>query len=154
MSNVRCLLRRPLTSLATIAACLALAGCGEKFSQVSGAVTLDGQPVTATDGVMATIMFQPASGGAAAVGRLDQNGRYHISTGAQSGLRPGAYVATCAVNKVIASTTGGAASAKPLSDPKYADAKTSGFRFTVQPGKNEFDLALTSPSKTAAGHGS
>src|SRR4051794_20647059 len=97
--------------LAAAIAGLALAGCGEKFSQVSGIVTLDGQPVAAREGVTATIMFQPASGGAAAVGRLDQNGRYHISTGAQSGLKPGEYVATCSINRLIPSTTGGAASA-------------------------------------------
>jgi len=139
--------------LAVAVVCLALTGCGEKFSQVSGVVTLDGQPVAAKEGVTATIMFQPASGGAAAVGRVDQNGRYHIATGAQSGLKPGEYVATCAINKVIPSTTGGAASAKPLSDPKYADAKTSGFKFTVQPGQNEFDLALTSAGKAATARG-
>jgi hypothetical protein len=128
-------------------------GCGDRLSQVSGDITLDGQPVAAKDGVMATIMFQPVAGGPAAVGRLDQQGRYHISTGAQSGLTPGEYVATCAINKLIPSTTGGAASAKAMSDPKYADSKTSGFRFTVKPGDNEFDLALESSGKTTASRG-
>jgi hypothetical protein len=144
---------RWLASLGVVTACLALAGCGDRLSTVSGAITLDGQPVMAKDGVMATIMFQPVTGGAAAVGRLDSEGRYHISTGAQTGLTPGDYVATCAINQLIPSTTGGAASAKALSDPKYADSKTSGFQFTVTPGDNEFDLALTSAAKTAAGRG-
>jgi hypothetical protein len=134
-------------------ASLSFAGCGERISQVSGVLTLDGQPVAAKDGVTATILFQPTAGGAPAAGILDQSGRYHISTGARSGLKPGEYVATCAINRLIPSSNGGAASAKPLSDPKYADAKTSGFQFAVQPGKNEFDLALTSLPKVATGRG-
>jgi hypothetical protein len=138
--------------LAVAALCAALTGCGDQLSQVSGAITLDGQPVLAKDGVMATIMFQPAAGGTAAVGRLDSEGRYHIATGAQSGLTPGDYVATCAINKLIPSTTGGAASAKAMSDPKYAQSATSGFRFTVKPGDNEFDLALQS-AKSATNRG-
>ena len=141
-------------SLAVAATFLVLPGCGDRLSQVSGAVTLDGQQVFAKDGVMATIMFQPASGGPSAVGRLDQDGRYHISTGAQAGLTPGEYVATCAINKLIPSTTGGAASAKGMSDPKYANSNTSGFKFTVRPGNNEFDLALESAGKSAANRGS
>jgi hypothetical protein len=135
-------------------ACSALvAGCGNGMSQVSGAITLDGQPLYARDGVTATVMFQPTGGGAAAVGKLDRDGKYHISTGSQSGLRPGDYVATCAVNKVIASTDGGAASAKGMSDPKYSDSKTSGFAFTVRPGNNEFDLALESLKKAGDAEG-
>lgn len=114
---------------------------------MSGAITLDGQPVQARDGVMGTVMFQPVTGGVPAVGRLDAEGRYHIATGAQSGVTPGDYIVTCALNKVTASTDGGAASAKGLSDPKYSDSKTSGFAFTVKSGDNEFDLALQSPKQ-------
>jgi hypothetical protein len=144
---------RFVRSLAVVVSCLALSGCGDQLSQVSGMVTLDGQPVQAKDGVMATIMFQSVAGGAAAVGRLDEEGRYHISTGSQTGLTPGEYVATCAINKLIPSTTGGAASAKAMSDPKYADSSTSGFKFNVEPGDNEFDLALESADKAAPNRG-
>ena len=149
----RFLRRIPPAALAIAAASMLLTGCGDRLSQVSGQITLDGQPVYARDGVMATVMFQPVGGGAAAVGRLDQDGRYRISTGAQTGLAPGEYVATCAINRLIPSTTGGAASAQAMSDPKYADSKTSGFKFNVQPGDNEFDLALESAGKPGTGRG-
>ncbi len=142
------------TSAALLAAwATCLSGCGSGLSDVSGAITLDGQPVQARDGVTATVMFQPLAGGPPAVGKLDAEGRYHIATGSQSGLTPGEYAVTCAINKVIPSTNGGAASAKGMSDPKYSDSKTSGFSFTVKPGSNEFDLALESPKKAGSARG-
>ena len=39
---------------------------------------------------------------------------------------------------------------RAITDPKYASAKTSGLKFTVQPGKNEFNIPLTSPPKSPA----
>lgn len=143
--------QRSLAAIAAGVLCLAVVGCGANPSSVSGVITLDGQPVQARDGVMATIMFQPVSGGPPAVGRLDAEGRYTIATGSQEGLTPGDYVATCAINKLSPSPDGISASAKAMSDPKYSNSKTSGFTFTVKPGDNEFDLALESPKKGRPG---
>ena len=36
-----------------------------------------------------------------------------------------------------------------ITDPKYANAKTSGLKCTVQSGKNEFNIPLQKPPKTA-----
>jgi hypothetical protein len=121
---------------------LALGGCGNGLSQVSGQVTLDGQPVHGGKGdVRVTVQFQPADGvGANAIGLADEEGNYKVATGSQIGIRPGDYFVTCSVSTL---GRGG-----PVADPKYANAKTSGLRFTVQPGKNEFKIQLQSPSKT------
>lgn len=136
------------------ALCALTTGCGNGLGQVSGTITLDGQPLVCRDGVMATVMFQPASGsGVSAVGHLDAEGRYQVMSGSQAGLAPGEYAVTCAVNQVIPSTTGGDASGKALSDPRFANGQTSGLRFTVQPGANEFNLAIESPKTSSRPRG-
>lgn len=126
---------------------LALSGCGNGMSQVSGQVTLDGQPLHGGNGnTRVTIQFQPVDGfGANAIALADENGNYAIATGSQKGIRPGDYAVMCSVSTLGA---GG-----PVADPKYANAKTSGLRFTVQSGKNEFNIPLQSPPKTARRRG-
>jgi hypothetical protein len=122
----------------------ALSGCGSDLGQVSGLVTLDGQPLRGGSGVTATVMFQPTAGGVPGVGVVDDEGRYEITAGSQPGIKPGEYAVTCAATQLIAGKDGGAASGKGLTDPKYASAATSGLQFTVQPGANEFNIELSS----------
>lgn len=124
-----------------VAVCLTLSGCGNGLAQVSGQVTLDGQPVHGGKGdTRVTVQLQPADGvGANAVGLADENGNYKIATGSQAGIRPGDYYVSCSV-----STLGVAG---PVADPKFANTKTSGLKLTVQPGKNEFNIPLLSPPK-------
>jgi hypothetical protein len=126
-------------------AATALCGCGRNLSQVSGVVTLDGQPLRGGDDVRATVCFQPSSGsGTVAMGLLDEHGRYRLSSGSQEGVVPGEYVVTFSASQLVRSTDGRAAGGRRITDASYADAKTSGFKFTVEPGQNEFDLALNS----------
>jgi hypothetical protein len=134
--------------LSITATCLALSGCGNSLAQVSGQVTLDGQPLRGgKDGARVTVQFQPADGaGVTAVGLADEDGNYEIATGSQEGIPPGDYLVTCVATAVVSSNN---ASGQPaflqLADPKFANAKTSGLRFTVQAGRNEFDIPLVSP---------
>jgi hypothetical protein len=141
--------RRPQSFVATwlagVAALATLAGCGNDLGQVSGLVTLDGKPLRGGNGVSATVMFQPLGGGVPGVGVVDGEGRYAITSGSQSGVKPGGYAVTCAATQLIPGKDGGAASGKGLTDPKYASAATSALQFTVQPGANEFNIDLQSP---------
>jgi hypothetical protein len=126
-------------------------GCGNGLASVSGTVTLDGQPLRGGNGVRGTVYFQPAAGGSSAVGNLDEMGRYDLSTGSKEGAAPGDYLVTCSVAQIIPSKEpGGTPSGRRITDSKYANAKTSGFRFTVQKGDNEFDISLESPRGAAS----
>lgn len=128
-----------------------LSGCGNGLAEVSGVVTLDGQPLRGGQGVVATVMFQPVSGsGSPGVGNVDPDGRYKLFTGVRPGAAPGEYVVTCSATQVIPSNDGGAASGKALTDPKYASAQTSGLACSVRPGDNTFDIALESAKKGTA----
>jgi hypothetical protein len=130
--------------------CAAIAGCGNGLAQVSGLVTVDDQPLHGGNGnVRVTVQFQPANGvGPTAMGLADENGKYTLSTGSQSGIKPGDYVVSCAAEELVTGKSG-VTGARQITDPKYASAKTSGLRFTVQAGKNELNIPLKSPPKTA-----
>ena len=128
------------------AALLTFSGCGDGLAHVSGSVTLDGNPLRGGDGVRGTVYFQPVSDtGTAAVGILDEEGQYRLSSGSREGVEPGQYVVTCTATEIIPPTSpGGTPSGKRTTPQKYASARTSGFQFTVEPGGNECNLALTS----------
>jgi len=135
--------QRMFALTAICAALLAFGGCGNDLSQVTGLVTLDGQPLHGGKGdTRVTVQLQPVDGvGANAVGLADEEGKYKIATGSQVGIRPGDYYVTCAVSTLKA---GG-----PVADPKYANAKTSGLKITVHSGKNEFNIPLQSVPRKA-----
>jgi hypothetical protein len=138
--------------LMTSAVCLSLSGCGNGLAQVSGQVTLDGQPLQGGNGnVRVTIQFQPANGvGSTAIGLADENGNYTLATGSKDGIPPGDYVVTCSASELVqAKGSSAAGGSRQISDPKYANANTSGLKFTVQPGKNEFNILLESSVKTS-----
>jgi hypothetical protein len=143
LNNCNGVFQRVLALTAICAALLAFGGCGNGLSQVTGLVTLDGQPLHGGKGdTRVTVQFQPIDGvGANAVGLADEEGKYKIATGSQTGIRPGDYYVTCAVSTLKA---GG-----PVADPKYANAKTSGLKITVQSGKNEFNIPLQSAPRKA-----
>jgi hypothetical protein len=127
-------------------------GCGNGLASVSGSVTLDGQPLRGGNGVRGTVTFQPKSGqGATAVGNLDENGKFVLSTGSQKGVAPGDYLVACSATQIIPSKNpGGTPSGRRVTPLKYADAQTSGLQFTVQSGGNEFELPLVSAGEKQA----
>jgi hypothetical protein len=84
------------------------------------------------------------------MGLADENGNYTLSTGSKIGILPGDYLVSCAGEELVTNkSTGGVTGARQITDPKYASAKTSGLRFAVQAGKNELNIPLKSPPKTA-----
>ena len=115
---------------------------------VTGVITLGGSPVGG-----ATIAFQPGAGGRSAAGVTDASGRYQLSTYARNdGAIPGEY--TVVIVKYDATPTGsgtGKDYKPPVGDipppknelpVKYADAKTSGLKATVNAGQNSIDFPL------------
>jgi hypothetical protein len=135
--------------LASCVVCV-LSGCGSGLARVSGQVTLDGQPLRGGGDVRATVKFQPASGaGPAAMALVDENGNYSLTTGSQKGIPPGDYLVVCSASQLVKVVGSNAAQgARRITDPKYDNPSASGLRFTVQSGKNEFNIPLQSPSKT------
>ena len=118
-----------------------LVGCGNGLAQVSGVVTLDGQPIQGGAGdTRVTVEFHPASGiGSVSIGLADESGKYKLGTGAQTGIPAGEYLVSCSASQLV---PGGGA--RRITDPKFASTKTSGLACTVAPGSNEFNIALTS----------
>lgn len=114
-------------------------GCSAHESSVVGTVTMDGQPLL--DGL---VTFHPEAGGALAYARIVSGGHYELRTGSQEGLTPGEYLVTVAANGAVPEPTARSrAPIAPLITPaRYNNKNTSGFRFTVVPGANEFNLEL------------
>ncbi len=123
-----------------------LIGCGSNLASVSGTVTLDGQPLAGSEKLRGTVQFSPESGGGtAAVGYLDQNGRYNLSTGSRVGALPGKYFVSVSATEIIPPQIPGEAPSGRLATPRrYADAKKSGFAAEVASGSNTFDFSLLS----------
>ena len=124
-------------------------GCGNGLAQVSGVVTLDGQPLRGGAGdTRVTVQFQPASGtGSTSIGLADENGVYRLGTGSQMGIPPGDYLVSCSASQLGSAAAGqNAGGARSLVDRKYANAKTSGLSCSVQPGANVYDITLVSSS--------
>ncbi len=139
----------------TLSLCL-LAGCGgsvekdlPELAQVTGTVTLDGNPVAD-----AQVTFIPEKG-PTATGRTDSAGKYVLGTkGTDDGASVGKHKVTVAkVGGPPPDATGAESYAIP--DPnkppaggipqKYSDMVASGLTATVEAGKeNQVDLPLTS----------
>jgi hypothetical protein len=122
-----------------------IVGCGNGLAKVSGTVTLDDKPIAGGPQVYGTVTFCRESGGAPAVGIIDESGRYTLSTGAQKGVEPGTFQVGIAVKKIMPPVNRDAMPQPVLITPrKYASVTQSGLRKEVQPGNNTFDFALSS----------
>ena len=88
--------------LCVVLMCCDASGCGNGLSQVSGVVTLDGEPLRGGSGdTRVTIQFQPASGnGSTAIGLADENGEYTLATGSKDGIPPGEYLVSCSASQL------------------------------------------------------
>jgi hypothetical protein len=139
---------RQFLILGTLLLLSVTAGCGDGLASVSGTITLDGQPVAGGGDKYATVSFcKEDGGGAPAIGILDSSGRYTLNTGARNGVEPGKYLVGVAVKKISPPATPNDMPQATLITPrKYASASQSGFTAEVQPGRNNFDFALSSKS--------
>lgn len=131
-------------ALASVAAILVVAiGCGRR-AEVSGVVTLDGQPLTT-----GVVTFTPAAAGPTGYAAIGSDGRYQVHVGAAPGLPVGAYVITVAANAPPAegATPGPGPDSDgiaPLMTPqRYADRETSPLKVVLKSGTQELPLALT-----------
>ena len=127
-------------SLAIIATLL---GCGGPYdASVSGVVTFEGDTLP-----RGTVAFISSTGGPPAYGQVENDGSYEVRTGREEGLASGNYGVTVAANElpqVERSERGGPPPpGKPITPAWYRSIETSGLSFTVNPGSNEIDLALT-----------
>jgi hypothetical protein len=127
-----------------IAMFLATCGCGDRPSDVSGTVTLDGQPIVGGENVRGTVTFTRVDGsGTPAIGILDENGQYELSTTNTVGAAPGKYQVTVSATEIIIPESGATPSGRPITPRRYARAEDSGLTAEVTPGSNRFDFALT-----------
>ncbi|QDU10187.1 carboxypeptidase-like regulatory domain-containing protein [Gimesia aquarii] len=125
-----------------------LTGCGgggdfNDYPDVTGTVTLDGQPLTTGH-----VSFQSDSGGTG-IGVLDSNGKYSARTSRnQAGLKPGEYkisVTSWKEKPGIDKDGNPDMSVKGVSmlHKSYADTKKSGLTASVtESGPNEFNFEL------------
>lgn len=123
---------------------LTVVGCGGPYNaSVSGNVTLDGSTVPT-----GTVSFVSNDGGPPAYARIDSSGNYTLKTGRETGLPAGEYLVTVIANEppaVAESERGGPPPpGKPITPPWYRSQETSGLKFSVEPGRNQIDLELTS----------
>lgn len=120
---------------------LFLAGCGDsgpERGQVTGTVTLDGQPLGG-----ATVEFQPREG-APSYGETDAQGRYQLGYTPE---KPGAVVGEHTVRITTYRVKGppGSQEEVPERVPPEYNAESTVTR-EVKPGKNVFDFPIkTSP---------
>jgi len=136
--------------LAIAAGSIGTLGCDGGSATVSGAVTLDGKPVTGGTHMNGTVSFsREGGGGAPAVGFIDESGHYSVKTGASSGMEPGKYQVAIAMNKITIPADPNAMPIPTLITPaKYKSTLSSGLRAEVKPGRNTFDFDLVSDGGT------
>ncbi|TWT35367.1 hypothetical protein KOR34_02580 [Posidoniimonas corsicana] len=141
----------------------ALVGCGSNrdgLVEVSGVVTMDGEPLTT-----GRVEFFPDSGRPAS-GQIDSEGRYQLSTYEKGdGAKPGNYVVTV-TSRIVpdegvsyksmedelrgvqsgSRAPSGPAKVKWLAPQKYSNRTTSDLTAEVSDGGAEIDLNLQSKS--------
>jgi hypothetical protein len=128
------------------------AGCSRSSqeSQVSGSVSLDGKQIG--PGI---IVFAPEGSGTPAIGPIDDDGDYSVSTSHEVGLSAGKYKVGVSIREVPANVKRGdrLPPGKLLIPEKYEDSATSGLEYDVAPGSNTIDIELKSQSSNAAAPG-
>jgi hypothetical protein len=110
-------------------------------SEVSGKVTLDGQPVGP-----GAVVFAPVDGQSnPADGAIQLDGSYFLKTSREVGLKPGDYKASVSVfdQPEVRPGERSMTPAKLVTPQKYADTETSGLQYTVEPGENTIDIELS-----------
>ena len=135
----------------TLAACLALGGCGDSSGpagQVTGKITHQGQPLAA--GTVVTFISDSGAMGTAVV---EEAGVYQVRTTEGDELPVGEYKVFLGppipppVDPAVAMKASMEAGGKPpVNDwnvpEKYRQAATSGWTATVKEGDNTFDFAI------------
>lgn len=121
--------------------CVALAGCGGNPATVTGVVTMDDKPLE-----RGNVGFNPAAGGLKAVGSINSDGTYELSTNRESGLQTGEYKVTVVSNEPGEPDPNGGPPmpGKSLIPRRYGRTNTSELSYSVEKGSNTIDIKLTS----------
>ncbi|MEX2308591.1 MAG: hypothetical protein WD738_13400 [Pirellulales bacterium] len=115
------------------------------MASVHGTVTLDGKPIAGGADVRGMVTFYPIGGkGVPAVGIIDGNGRYEMSTVSEIGVAPGSYDVAVSATRIIIPEPGATPSGKPITPRRYTSSKESNLHAEVQPGRNTIDFELSS----------
>lgn len=153
--------RRRDTALLGLATILVISGCGNQngLVDVSGAVTLDGEPLTTGQ-----IKFFPEDGRPAS-GPIDSEGRYTLTTYEPGdGAKPGNYDVTVTarrsqgepmyqsiedeLNGVVADNSANRSSGNGrvvwLAPPRYSNRSSSDLNVVVTPNGGQIDIQLKS----------
>lgn len=135
-----------------LAVVLVAVGCdgGPKRAPVSGAVKLDGKPLTT-----GTVLFVPQAGGPYAKGTIGPDGSYELQTddGKDGAVLGSYFVGVMAFEEKgryrpnYGETDigrGAAQDSGQLVPAHYMDPTTSGITYEVKPGSNQFAIELSS----------
>jgi hypothetical protein len=123
-------------------------GCRETPTSVSGAVTLDGKPLTVASDARGTVLFQAIGGqGTVATGILDPTGHFQLAAGSSSEIPPGKYQVAVTVSQLLPKSDNAEQRAKLITPATYASVQDSGLQAEVKPGENHFDFGLNSAGK-------
>ena len=122
-----------------------VSGCSHSTqeSQVSGQVFLDGNRIGP-----GTVVFAPVGDCRPAIGPIDQNGSYSMSTSREVGLGAGKYKVAVSIRELPPAIKRGdrPPPGKLLIPQQYEDSATSGLEYDVAPGRNTIDIELKSRS--------
>ncbi len=128
---------------------IGLAGCGSdvpETARVFGRVTYQGRPVASdpANHLECEIRFWPEDGRRPALGQLDAEGNYRLSSfGQNDGAIPGKYIVTIKAVKVHLPEGGKDGWLEWIVPEKFENQETSGLTAAVEPGKNEINFDLT-----------
>ena len=132
------------------AAVVALSGCQRQPTTVSGAVTVDGRPLSVSKESRGTVVFQPDGGrGTMAIGLLDSAGQFSLATGSSPEVAEGKYYVTVSVTQLLPKKENEEQGAKLITPARYASANESGLSAEVKPGENHIRLDLSSADASA-----
>lgn len=120
--------------------CFSLSGCGSsEYVAVRGKVTLAGKPLTT-----GTVTFISTTGGSIGYGTIQPDGTFSISTGKQSGLKPGEYKASVVATQTTEAKASDQSAPTPslLTPAKFADPETSGLKYQIVASQPELVIEL------------
>src|SRR5262245_5197716 len=131
---------------------VAIVGCQQRATTVTGKVTLDGKPLAIGSDSRGTVIFQPAGGqGSIATGLLDPIGHFQLATGASTEIAPGKYDVAVSVARLLPPSDQAEQGAERVTPAKYASTSDSGLTAEVAPGENRVSFDLVSSADEESG---
>lgn len=120
---------------------LLFVGCSKYESTVVGTVRMDSNPLD-----HGKVTYVSEGGSVIAVGQIKSDGEYRVQVATSGGLPSGEYQVKVTSRAPAVPSKGGGPPrpGKSLIPRRYTRGQTSGWKFTVEPGSNTFDLEISS----------